>query len=214
MSEPELLMAAGGGDAEAVKTLLAAGAEVNEASAGGETPLMRATSRGRLDVVRLLLDAGADVNARRADGMTPLIYATFFGHTDVVRCLIDSGADLNASDRLGMRALDWAKSKGARDTVKILQGGAAPEGRPSTTYHDAEQEIRSEEIPDQRNANPLAAGPLSQNSGPEMEDCAADDTSRKIYTQTQTITLFHYACFVLSLLIIFATLTWIIFKKD
>ena len=144
--------------------------------------------------------------------MTPLIYAAFFGHTDVVQLLINNGADLNASDRMGMRALDWARSKGATDTVKILKGGAAPEGRPSTTHHDAGQEIRSEEILDQRDANPLAAGPLSPNSGPEMEDCAADDTSRKIHTPPQTITLFHYACFVLSLLIIFATLTWVIFK--
>jgi hypothetical protein len=214
MSETELLLAAEAGDVAAVGALLAAGAQVDYASASGDTALMRATSKGRLDVVRLLLDAGADVNARRADGMTPLIYAAFFGHADVVRCLIDSGADLNASDRLGMRALDWAKSKGAGDTVKILQGGAAPEGRPSTTYHEAEQEIRSEEILDQRSAHPLAAGPLSPNSGPEMEDCAADDTSRKIHTQTQTITLFHYACFVLSLIIIFATLTWVFFKKD
>jgi len=212
MSETELLLAAEAGDVEAVQALLAAGAPVDSASAGGDTPLMRATSKGRLEVVRLLLTAGADVNARRADGMTPLIYAAFFGHTEVARCLVGSGADVDASDRLGMRALDWAKSKGAMDTVEVLKGGAPPEGRPSATYHDAGQEIRSEEILVQRNANPPAAGPPSPNSGPE--DCAAYDTSRKIYTQTQTITWFHYACFLLSLVIIFVTLTWVIFQKD
>jgi len=214
MSEPELLMAAGGGDAEAVKTLLAAGAPVNDASAGGETPLMRATSRGRLDVVRLLLEAGADVNARRADGMTPLIYAAFFGHTEVARALIEGGADVEARDRLGMRALDWARSKGALETADLLLGGPPPAARPAATYHVAGQESRSEEILVQQNADPLAAGPTSPNSGPEMEDGAAYDTSRKIHTQTQTITWFHYACFFLSLIIILATLTWVTFHKD
>ena len=214
MSEPELLTAAGDGDAEAVRSLLAAGARVNDASAGGETPLMRATSRGRLDVVRLLLAAGAEVNARRADGMTPLIYAAFFGHTEVARALLAGGADAEARDRLGMRALDWARSKGALETAEALLGGAHTPGRPPATYEAAGQESRSEEILVQQNADPPAAGPPSPNSEPEMEDGAADDTSRKIYTQTQTITWFHYACFVLSLIIIVATLTWVTLHKD
>jgi hypothetical protein len=138
----------GDGDVEAVKALLAAGAQVNDASEGGETPLMRATSRGRLEVVRLLLAAGADVNARRADGMTPLIYAAFFGHTEVVRALIDGGADVEARDRLGMRAVDWARSKGALEAADLLLGGPPPERRQAATYEAAGQEIESEEIPE------------------------------------------------------------------
>jgi hypothetical protein len=146
--------------------------------------------------------------------MTPLIYAAFFGYTDVVGLLLDGGADPGASDRLGMRALDWARSKGAMETVDLLQGAAAAGGRPPAPSRDAGQEIRSEEILFQRNANLLAAGPPSPNPGPEMEDCAAYDTSRGTYPPTQILTWLHYACFVLSLIIIFATLTWVIFQKD
>ena len=215
MSESELLTAAGAGDVEAVGALLAAGAPVDGASPGGETALMRATSKGRLEVARLLLEAGAEVNARRADGMTPLIYAAFFGHAELAQLLIDRGADLEASDRLGMRALDWARSKGATETAERLRrAAAAPAPRVPDPPAGGAPDIESEEIPDQRNANPPAAGPLSPNSGPGTEDGAAYDPSRKLHTQTQTITWFHYACLFLSLMIIVATLTWTILQKD
>ncbi len=56
------------GTAEVAEALLAAGAEVNAASAEGVTPLMRAAGSGRVDVVRVLVAAGADVDARSNDG--------------------------------------------------------------------------------------------------------------------------------------------------
>lgn len=56
------------GTAEIAEALLAAGAQVNVASATGVTPLMRAAGSGRADVVRVLMNAGADASARRDDG--------------------------------------------------------------------------------------------------------------------------------------------------
>ena len=56
------------GTAEVAEALLAAGAEVNAASADGVTPLMRAAGSGRVEVVRVLLAAGANANARSDAG--------------------------------------------------------------------------------------------------------------------------------------------------
>lgn len=57
---PELA-AHGYGGAEMAKLLLKAGADVDERSKGGYTPLIIAAGRGYTDIVEVLLKAGADV---------------------------------------------------------------------------------------------------------------------------------------------------------
>ncbi len=59
----DLFKAAIYGDAEAVKSLLAKGADVNAKDKGGGTALMMAINNNHAGVVRLLIDKGADVNA-------------------------------------------------------------------------------------------------------------------------------------------------------
>ena len=61
--------AAGGGDIEAVKEFLAAGADVNAKSNGGWTPLHSAANK---EIAELLIAKGADVNAKNGFGQTPL----------------------------------------------------------------------------------------------------------------------------------------------
>ena len=73
-----LLYAAGEGDAERVRELLAQGADPNkELSPHGETPLHTAAIKGDPTVTSLLLNAGAVVDARTPPGggisMTPLM---------------------------------------------------------------------------------------------------------------------------------------------
>lgn len=53
--------------AEAVKLLLAFGANVNYVNVGGNTPLHFAIT---VEIAQLLIDAGADINARNDDGNT------------------------------------------------------------------------------------------------------------------------------------------------
>jgi ankyrin repeat protein len=68
-----LLLAARGGFTEAVKTLVAAGADVNQVSKGDETsPLLIATINGHFDLAKWLLDQGADPNAQSINGVAPL----------------------------------------------------------------------------------------------------------------------------------------------
>jgi ankyrin repeat protein len=71
-----LLFAARGGYAEAAKLLVAAGADVNQISAGDRTsPLLIATINGQFDLAKWLLDRGADPNAASHNGVTPLYAA-------------------------------------------------------------------------------------------------------------------------------------------
>jgi ankyrin repeat protein/mono/diheme cytochrome c family protein len=80
------------GDADSVRLLLEAGADLNIRNEAGATPLMWAVDDA--DKTRLLIRGGADVNARSDDGRTPLfIAAARPGSYDVVKLLLDHKAN-------------------------------------------------------------------------------------------------------------------------
>ena len=100
--------AVGGGDVEAVKEFLAAGADVNVKDKRRFTPLHWASISGHKEAVELLIDNGADVNAMRGGGGTPLSYAASWGHEEIVELLIANGADVNVKDAFSETPLDVA----------------------------------------------------------------------------------------------------------
>ncbi|MBC6416227.1 MAG: ankyrin repeat domain-containing protein [Rhodospirillales bacterium] len=59
-------------DAEAVRTLLAAGANPNARDANGRAPLHEAAEWGNVEAVAALLDGGADSGARSKCGELPV----------------------------------------------------------------------------------------------------------------------------------------------
>jgi hypothetical protein len=132
----EWMRAAGAGDAERLKSLLDAGADVNAALEGGDTALIRATSKGHLHVVRMLLAAGADPNAEREDGMGALTLAVFFGYADIVRALLAGGADPSAKGRLGTTAEKWARLSGF-DEIADMLSVRDPDGAQGSTERPA-----------------------------------------------------------------------------
>ncbi len=67
-SEPSLIRAAKEGDTETVKTLLAAGADVNAQNWVGQTALMQAAWHGHTAIVLALVAAGTPVG----EGFIPL----------------------------------------------------------------------------------------------------------------------------------------------
>lgn len=72
----ELSRAARGGDAEAVRSLLEGGLDVNTKFRYEVTALSYACDRGHVEVVKVLLEFGADVNAKDTFyGATPLVWA-------------------------------------------------------------------------------------------------------------------------------------------
>jgi ankyrin repeat protein len=136
-----LLFAARHGYRDAVDRLLAAGADVNQVSAGDATsPLLIATINGHFDLAKHLLDLGADPNLVSRNGVTPL-YAALnvqwapkalypqpraylqqqLTHLDLMKALLDKGAEPNA--RLAKKV--WYSGYNF-DLAGVDESGATP----------------------------------------------------------------------------------------
>jgi len=61
--------------ADAVKALLAAGADANAAAPDGSTPLHQAVTARQVEIIRALVGAGAKLDATNKDNLTPLLLA-------------------------------------------------------------------------------------------------------------------------------------------
>jgi len=120
----DLLAAARKSDVEAVKGLLAKGADPNAKSPYGATPLFFACDRGNLEIVKILIERGADVNAKDTFyNSTAVIWALSKNHTAIVKLLLEKGAN---SKQIVMRS---AIGEDKLDIVKMLveMGGFSPE---------------------------------------------------------------------------------------
>ncbi len=135
--ETALMTASRTGKIDAVKSLLARGANVNaKESWRGQTALMWAAAEGNADVVQTLAAHGADVSARSngasADnlsgyrfgegGFTALLFAARQGKIDAVRALLAAGANVN--DKVRVNAPDQHEVVGNR-TAGGVDGSSA-----------------------------------------------------------------------------------------
>ncbi|MBD1930863.1 MULTISPECIES: ankyrin repeat domain-containing protein [Cyanophyceae] len=108
MNDIALIQAASDGNAEQVRALIQAGADVNRRT--NSTALCNAASRGHDEIVRMLIEAGADVNKRAfAGSFNPLLHAASQGYLDIVRALVEAGADVNARVEDYCNALEYAE---------------------------------------------------------------------------------------------------------
>ncbi len=107
------------GHTDGVKLLIKAGADLNQCSDGGATPLYMASQNGRAEAVEILIQAGADLNQARNDGGTPLYIASEDGHNKVVEILLKAGADLNQGYH-GVTPLYISSQNGHSNVVEIL----------------------------------------------------------------------------------------------
>jgi ankyrin repeat protein len=86
----ELITAARKSNVEAVKTLLAKGADVNAKTEYGATPLFFACDRGNVEIVKLLLAAGAEIDVRDTFyKSTPISWAVQRDQAEVVKLLVE-----------------------------------------------------------------------------------------------------------------------------
>ena len=138
-----LIYAARANDLESVKVLLAAGADVNQVSGYGWSPLLVATQNRYYKLGAYLLDRGADVNLANKGGWTPLYLATDnrniengdypvrkpdMDHLDYIKLLLDRGADVNArmQDSTETRTVftnQWLNEDGATAFLRASQSG-------------------------------------------------------------------------------------------
>ena len=112
------------GHADAVRRLLAAGADVHNK---GWNALHYAAYSGHTEIARLLIEHMADLDARAPNGQTPLMLAASAGYLDVVKLLVDNDADMDLEDADGHTAINLAERNGHADVVDYLRSEGASE---------------------------------------------------------------------------------------
>ncbi|PYS42270.1 MAG: hypothetical protein DMG14_04530, partial [Acidobacteria bacterium] len=147
--ETVLMTAARTGNVDAVKVLLARGADVNAKETWhGETALMWAVSQKHAAIARELIAHGADLNARSMvnkwerqntaeprekwlplGGLTPLEFAARQGCVACIPLLVEAGADINAVDQDGITPLLSAIINGHYDAAAANPNIADRAGR-------------------------------------------------------------------------------------
>ena len=134
-------------DVAMLRLLVAKGANVNTATAGGQLPMTLAMGLGRppfsggfgvapgpyrfdgertpIDAVKLLIEAGADVNATAPSGDSPMHAAAQSGDVEIITLLAGRGATLDVRNNAGFTPLDVAMGK-QPPTSGRGGGGAGP----------------------------------------------------------------------------------------
>ncbi len=138
-----LVFAAREGDIESALALLDAGADVNQTTEYGWTPLLTAINNRNYALAALLIERGADVNLANKGAWTPLYLATDNrnieggdypvpkpdrDHLELIKLLLDRGANPNA--RVSQNTLtrtiftmQWFFEEGATAFVRTAQSG-------------------------------------------------------------------------------------------
>jgi uncharacterized protein len=127
------------GNADAVRTLMKQGADVNGAQGDGLTALHWAAKKGDAAMASMLIYAGANVRAAtRLGGYTPLHMAAEIGSAPVIAALIKGGADVNALTMTGTTPLMLASAAGdTASLTALLDGGAEPDAKETARGHTA-----------------------------------------------------------------------------
>jgi ankyrin repeat protein len=126
-----LLVAAGEGQEEAVRTLLSFGANIMAVDARNRNVLHQACDRYQVSalLIQMLLDQDAVPTAADSDNMTPFHYAAYKSRTDIAGMLLRFGADVDITVR-GDRSVPNQKlvkeaSRGL-ETIEIQLGDDTP----------------------------------------------------------------------------------------
>jgi len=138
-----LVLAAREGDIESTKLLLEKGADVNQVTEYGWTPLLTATNNRHYKLATYLVEHGANVNIANKGGWTPLYLATDnrnieggdfpvpkpdMDHLEYIKVLLDHGVNVNARVRDNtltrtIFTMQWFFESGATAFVRASQSG-------------------------------------------------------------------------------------------
>ena len=138
-----LVFAAREGDLESARILVAGGANVNQVTQYGWTPLLTATQNRHYALATFLLERGADPNIANKGGWTPLYLATDnrnieagdypvragdLDHLDFIKTLLARGANVNArakdsTETRTIFTMQWLYEDGATPFLRAAQSG-------------------------------------------------------------------------------------------
>jgi ankyrin repeat protein len=138
-----LVYAARSGSIDAARVLLDAGADVNQVTRYGWTPLLAATQNRTYRLGKFLIERGADVNLANKGGWTPLYLATDNRNLEggdyptrvpdmddlaYIELLLDAGADPNAqivesTETRTVFTNQWLDEEGATAFLRASQSG-------------------------------------------------------------------------------------------
>jgi ankyrin repeat protein len=119
---PAVGLAAFFGHLDAVRTLIAAGANIHAAATNAfkVQAIHAAVASRNLDIVRAVLEAGADPNAAQQQGFRPIHEAGNNGNRDLAELLMRHGADPSLRNDEGKTAISLAREKGHTDFATWL----------------------------------------------------------------------------------------------
>ena len=119
------------GDADLVRALVEAGADINKEGFMSATPLHDAIEKGNAEIVQILVDAGADINKGGHMGTTPLGLAIEKGDDEIVKILLGAAGNVtpepavSEQDASGRTPLHIAVEDGDTELVQTLIASGA-----------------------------------------------------------------------------------------
>ncbi|MGE0864789.1 MAG: ankyrin repeat domain-containing protein [Vicinamibacterales bacterium] len=113
------------GQLEAVRALLARGADVHAAARNAfkVQPVHAAAASRNLDILRAVLEAGGDPNVPQQQGFVPLHEAATSGNREMAELLVKYGANPRLANDAGKSSIDLATDKGHPELAAWLTGG-------------------------------------------------------------------------------------------
>ena len=109
-------------NAEVVRILIDAGANVKAHNSNGDTPLHKACKDGFADIVEMLINAGAGINIADDCGRTPLHNASLYQHKKIIKILLAAGANILVQDDQHLFPLDYYRMEDKE--IKDMLGGS------------------------------------------------------------------------------------------
>lgn len=89
-----IIIACDVGNYNIVEMLLENGANINDTSECGLTPLMKASLYNYTNIIELLLSKGVDIHAQNMNGATAILYASLHSQKEAIQLLMANGASI------------------------------------------------------------------------------------------------------------------------
>lgn len=115
-----LMYASQEGHIEAMKLLIANGANVNAMPENKVAPFLSAIYAGKTKAAEILFQSGADVNVQDNSGMSPLLVALQKNDTILINLLLDAGANIYVQNNEGACAFHMVAVSGNVEVADLL----------------------------------------------------------------------------------------------